>query len=332
MAKWGIISTGSIAGVFASALNNTNEANLVAVASRDLQKAKNFAQKHSISKAYGSYKELAQDDEVEVVYIATPMSCHYEDVLLCLNNNKHVLCEKAVTLNSTELQELISLAKEKNLFFMEAMWTKFLPAQNKSKEWINDGKIGDIKYLKVDFCVNAGFNPNSRLFNKNLGGGAMLDLGVYCVAFACDFLGHYPKEIITVGNVGQTGVDFDSTVILKYNDYGAALNMGFSSAANNTAVIIGEKGKITFDSCFMNTKTVKLFDNYGNLVDSFDAEYGGLGYEFEIKEVENCLKSGNIESVRNPLSETLAVMNIMDACREQMNVKYSCENREACAD
>ncbi len=332
MANWGIISTGNIAGVFASAINSTEGASLVAVGSRDAVKARTFAEKFSIPKAYGSYEELAKDKDVEVVYIATPMSCHFSDVLLCLKNNKHVLCEKSVTLNSDELKILIDVAKENKLFFMEAMWTKFLPAQNKAKEWINEGKIGDIKYLKADFCVNAGYNPESRLFKKELGGGAMLDLGVYCIAFACDFLGNEPKAISVLGNVGQTGVDFDSSVMLMYENNGACLNMGFSSSAKNTAVIFGEKGKITFDDCFMNTRTVKLFDSDGKQIDSFNGEYGGLGYEFEVREVESCLKNGDIQSSRNPLSDTLAVMNIMDTCRRQMGVKYDIENREACAD
>ncbi len=325
MAKWGILATGNIAGVFAESILRAEDAELTAVASRNAVKAKAFAEKFGVKKAYGSYKELANDNEVEIIYIATPMSCHYENVKLCLERGKHVLCEKAITLNTNQLDDLIRLQKEKGLFFMEGMWTKFLPAQNMAVNWINQGKIGDIKYIKADFCINAGYNPDGRLFAKELGGGAMLDLGVYSVSFACDFLGYEPKKIMTVANIGETGVDFDSTVLLDFGNAAASLSMGFSSAADNTAVIIGDKGKICFDACFMNTRKIRLFDKFGKLLEEFEAEYDGWGYEFEITEAQNALKSGLKESQRNPLNHTRSVMKIMDECRKIWGVKYTCE-------
>lgn len=325
MAKWGILATGSIAGVFADAILRVDGAELEAVASRSAGKAKAFADKLGIKKAYASYEELVLDDEIDIVYIATPMSCHYENVKLCLNNGKHVLCEKAVTLNTAQLDELIALAKAKELFFMEAMWTKFLPAINKALVWVNEGKIGKIKYIKEDFCCNAGYDPQSRLFARELGGGAMLDLGVYAIAFTCEFLGYEPKNIMSVANIGETGTDFDSTVLLDYGENAASISMGFSTDADNIATVVGESGKIRFDACFMNTRTVCLFDKHGKLVERFEGDYQGLGYEFEIVEAESCLKAGVIQSKRNPLCQTRAVMKIMDECRCSWGVKYPCE-------
>lgn len=325
MVKWGIMATGNIAGVFAEAIIRSHNAELTAVASRDYSKAEAFADKFGISKAYGNYEGLATDKEVEIIYIATPMSCHYENVKLCLENGKNVLCEKAVTLNYEQLNELILLAKEKGLFFMEAMWTKFLPAQNKAVEWINQGKIGKIKYIKADFCINASYNPQGRLFSKELGGGAMLDLGVYAISFVCDFLGYEPEKIMTAANIGETGVDFDSTILLRFADAAASLNIGFSTSADNGAAIIGETGKIIFDSCFMNTKNIRLFDKYGKLSEEYKAEYEGWGYEFEIEEVQNSLRDNLKESRRNPLWQTSAVMKIMDECRKTWGVRYEGE-------
>ena len=154
----------------------------------------NFAQEYGFSKAYGSYSELAQDNNIDIVYIATPMASHFNDVMLCLENGRNVLCEKSVTLNSEQLEKIITKAKEKNLFFMEAMWTKCRPVFLKTMEWVKNNRIGDIKYIKADFSNNVKYNPDDRLFRADCGGGALLDLAVYPLSFAEAFLG-YPDEI-----------------------------------------------------------------------------------------------------------------------------------------
>ena len=180
--NWGVIGTGKIAHTFSSALAKTENAVFYAVASRSLDKAEKFAGEFGFSKAYGSYLQLAQDNDIDIIYIATPMASHFNDVMTCLENGKNVLCEKSATLNSSQLEKILTKAKEKNLFFMEAMWTKCRPVFLKIREWIKDDKIGDIKYIKADFSNNVRYNPDDRLFRADCGGGALLDLAVYPIS------------------------------------------------------------------------------------------------------------------------------------------------------
>ena len=319
--KWGIIGTGRIAHTFADALRQTENACLKAVASRSLEKAQDFAGKYGFEKAYGSYRELAHDPDVDVVYIATPMASHYDDTILCLNSGKNVLCEKSVSLNSGQLSEMHSLAKSKSLFFMEAMWMKCRPVFLKAKEWTDTGKIGEIRYIKADFSNFVPFDQNDRLFRPDCGGGALLDLAVYPLTLTHAFLG-FPDEIISNADV-RNGVDLSNSIILRYNSGAfASLDSGFEMQLSNNAVIAGTEGNISFGNWFHCTDQVTLTDIYGNVLENFICENDINGYEYEIREVQRCLTEGLPESPLVPHSGTADVMRIMDECRRQWRLVF----------
>lgn len=324
--NWGILATGKIAHTFAKAVNSVPDAKLYACASRNAQKAEEFGSLYGVEKSYGSYEELAADPNVDIVYVASPMSCHYENVKLCFEHNKNVLCEKSITLNSAQLEELISIAREKQLFFMEAMWMKCLPAFLKAKEWVSDGKIGEIKAIRADFSNPVEFDPNDRLFRPELGGGALLDLGVYPISFVTAFLGFEPEKMMSSANIGGLGVDMDEAVIMKYKNAYASLVSGFDIENENRAVIVGTEGRIAFDPWFFCTDTVRLYDKNGRLKEESVTPHLCNGYEYEITEAQKCIAEGRKESVLNPISDTAGVMKLMDRLRKDWNFHYPEEN------
>ncbi len=321
--NWGIMATGKIAHTFAKAVNYVPDAKLYACASRDAAKAENFAKGSGAEKFYGSYEELAADPDIDIIYVASPMSCHYENVKLCFEHGKNVLCEKSITINSEQLAELISIAKEKDLFFMEAMWTKCLPAFLKAKQWFSEGRIGEIKAIRADFSNPVEFDPQDRLFRPELGGGALLDLGVYPLSFITAFLGFEPEEINSSVNIGKLGVDMDEAVIMKYKNAYASFVAGFDIDNENRAVIVGTKGRIAFDPWFFCTSAVRLYDENNRLAEESVTPHLCNGYEFEIMEVQKCLADGLKESRLDPLSDTVSIMKIMDGLRASWDFRYS---------
>lgn len=325
--NWGILATGKIAETVAKSMKfmeniKENNMELLAVASRSADKAEDFAKRHGVKRAYGSYEELVSDPDIDVVYIATPMSCHYENAKLCLNAGKHVLCEKSVTINAGEFKELIDLAKEKRLFFMEAMWMKCQPAFKKAKEWAESGKVGRIKMIKADFSNVVPFDENDRLFIKNLGGGAILDLGVYPITFVCTFLGTRPEEIHTYSHIGKTKVDFDNSIILKYKDAYGITFCGFDFENENKAIIVGDKGRIVMGNWFHCTAETTLYDDMGNVLDKQVLPFKFNGYEYEIEEVNKCIREEKLESDIITHSDTFDIMKIMETCLNQADVKF----------
>jgi predicted dehydrogenase len=322
MYNWGIMATGGIANTFAKAVNYVKDANLYAAASRSLDKAESFAKEYGVEKAYGSYEELVQDEKVDIIYIATPMNCHYENVKLCLEYGKNVLCEKAITINAVQLKELIELAREKDLFFMEAMWTKCLPAFRKAKEWVAEGRIGVIQMIKADFSNQVPYQEDSRLFRKDLGGGALLDLGVYPISMATYFLGTKPKQIVSNARIGQSEVDFDCGIMLQYEDAFAMLTCGFDIPCQNNATIVGSKGTISFGDWFFTSTEVKLYNNKFELLEEVSVPHECNGYEYEIMEAHRSLDNNQKESTIIPLSDTLDIMKIMDQCRKDWGFQY----------
>ncbi len=315
--KWGIFGTGSIAKTFAEALGGIGSEKY-AIASRSEEKARTFGERYGFTKSYGSYEQLAADPETDIIYIATPMSSHYDDTMLCLRRGKSVLCEKSAAVNYGELDDMLTLAREKRLFFMEAMWMKCRPSYIRAKQWALSGRIGKIKEVRGDFSNIVPFDKESRLFRADLGGGALLDLGVYPISLAADILGNYPCEIKSSAYFGETGVDLTNAVLMKYpgNSY-AAVSSSFCSAAGNAASVTGTKGFIIFDGGFVWSTSVSLYDTNGELLERFTYENEVNGYEYEIKEAESCLERGLTESPLIPHSSTEGVMKIMDACREQ---------------
>lgn len=309
---FGILATGRIARSFAEAVNYCEFAKIGAVASRNLSKAMEFAEKFNISHCYQGYEQLCNDKSIDVIYIATPTSCHYENVKMCLENGKNVVCEKAVTENSKQLEELIALAKEKNLFFMEAMWMKCRPAFLQALDWYRSGKIGNIKMIKADFSNIVTFDGEDRLFKKDLGASALLDLGVYSISLFTAFLGNYPKNIHSKLAYGRTGADFDGVVTLDYGENFATTVFGYDIENTNHCVIVGEKGRITFGNWFLCSGDVTLFDENVNVVEEKHFANDCNGYEYEVEEICSCINENRTESVLVPLEDTLCNMKIME--------------------
>ncbi|MFQ3618784.1 MAG: Gfo/Idh/MocA family oxidoreductase [Cyanobacteriota bacterium] len=248
--RWGILGTGYISRAFAAGLRPLPEAQLVAIASRTLSSAQQFAREFEVARVYGSYEELVQDAEVDVVYIGTPNSRHHEDCLLCLGAGKPVLCEKPFALNAREAGEVIEFARKQHLFCMEAMWMRFLPLVQRVRQMIQSGAIGEVCTLTADFGYPAAFDPSSRLFSRELGGGALLDRGVYLLSLAYFLLGE-PERVVGEAAIASTGVDEQSSYLLKYAGGPLAmLSANLRTHTGNEAVIIGTRGQIRIHAPF----------------------------------------------------------------------------------
>ena len=323
--RWGILGTGAMAKMFAEALRGCEDAENYAVASRSEEKAVEFAGKYGFKKGVGSYELLAADPEVDIIYIATPMSSHYDDTMMCLRRGKRVLCEKSAALNSSQLDDMITLAEEKKLFFMEAMWTRLRPSYRKAKEWADSERIGKVISVKADFCNVVPYDENSRLFRPDCGGGALLDLGVYPITLAADFLGNYPCDLKSCADISR-GVDISNCVQLTYQGGAYAdISSSFVSSAGNSAAVIGSDGFIIFEGGFVWSTAVTLYDKNGKTAETFDYKNRVNGYEYEIDEVHSCIRNGSSESSIVKHGDTLAVMKIMDSCREQWGLVYPVE-------
>ena len=319
--KWGIVGTGGIASAFARDLNFAENTEKTAVGSRTKESAEKFAEEHGIVRAYGSYEELVKDPDVDAIYVATPHPFHKENVLSCLRAGKAVLCEKPFTINSGELEEVVQFARDQKLFLMEAMWTRFLPPIVKVREWIDSGKIGDVLLVKADFGFRAPWNPEGRLLNPALGGGALLDVGIYPVTFASMIFGTKPEKILSTAHIGETGVDEQFSILLSYpGGKTATLNGAFRVDLTNEAYILGTEGHIRIPS-FHSAKSAFLYKK-GEEAEAFKDDRKSAGYAFEIKEVGRCLNQGLLESPVVPLDESLKIMKLMDAIRGQWGLKY----------
>jgi predicted dehydrogenase len=322
--RWGILGPGAIAHKFVQALLTLEDAQIKAVGSRDIHRSQEFAKTYGIPKAYGSYEELVRDDQVDIIYIATPHSAHKENMLLCLNAGKAVLCEKSFTINADEAREVIRLAREKKLFLMEAMWTRFLPAIKKVREWLEQGFIGDIHLLKADFGISKGGGPHNRLVDPALGGGALLDVGIYPVSFASMIFGKQPETIKSLVHLGPTGVDEQSTILFGYEQGRmASLCSAIETELVNDAWIYGTQGYIHIPD-FFYAKKAKLCLRDGR-IEEFGPEFESTGYQYEAMEAMDCLRNGALESSIISLDETVAIMETMDKLRAQWNLKYPME-------
>ena len=297
--RWGIIGPGNIAHSFAHDFQFTKYGELKAVASRSLERAQNFADKYGIPKAYGSYSELSADKEIDIVYVATPHALHYENSADAINSGKAVLCEKPITVNLEECDGLMALAKEKDKYLAEAMWTYFLPVINKVSEWVNKGRIGKVLSIKADFGNRVPFDPDSRMYSPKLAGGTLLDMGIYPLAIAWLIYKSDPKNISVISRKASTGVDNDVNMLFEYEDALASLHSSFRSKLNNHAYIIGEKGYIDIPE-FWHARECILYDSE-NIIDRFQDDRKGKGYEFEIDAVSMDLLSGLKQSEVMPL-------------------------------
>jgi predicted dehydrogenase len=323
--KWGIIGAGQIASKFATALNTLDHTELTAIASRDLVKAKEFATRFHIKKAYGGYEELIRDPEIDVIYIATPHTEHKAHSILCITAGKAVLCEKPFTLNYSEAKELVDLAKSRDVFLMEAMWTKFLPTTRIVKQWIRNKIIGEIKYMNISFGYRTEFDPYSRVFDPKLGGGALLDVGVYPISYAIHLMERLPDKISSNAYIGKSSVDELNVITLLYNEgMIASLSSAITASTGNDAIIIGEKGRIEIPN-FWTAESAEVYDANGKLVDSFFHPFTSNGYVYEAEEVNRCILEGKKQSDIIPLNDTLDIMKILDSLRADWGLVYPSE-------
>lgn len=322
--RWGILGAGSIARRVGNDVTPLSDHTFQAVGSRDKAKADKFGDEFSIPNRHDSYEALVNDPEVDLIYVATPHNFHKEHTLLALNAGKAVLCEKPFTINASEAQVLVDAARQKNLFLMEGMWSRCFPAMHKMRELLRDGAIGDPLLLQADFGFRAGVNPDSRLFNPALGGGGLMDVGVYPVALAFDIFGS-PSKVAGVAHIGSTGVDEVAGMLLGYESGAiATLSTGIRVNTPQVATLIGSEGKIVLPGAWWCPKSVILSRN-GKDTETFDFDFERGGFQFEAAHVAECLRAGKTESDLIPLDQSLEIMKTLDTLREQMGVKYPME-------
>lgn len=318
--KWGILGCGKIAEKVAEDILRVEDSKLVAVAARDQDRAIGFGAKFGAEKCYGSYKELAEDASVDVVYIATIHPYHAEATLLCLDHGKAVMCEKPLAMNIDQVNKVIGKAKSKKLFLMEAIWTRFFPIVQQVLVLIEEGRIGQIKSIHADFGFKA--KPEvARLFDKQLGGGSLLDIGLYPLFISLIILGE-PEKITSSASFTEEGVDESCGMILNYADGATAvLNSTFAADTQTEAWIHGSEGSIKLHGRFHNPSKLSLWKN-GEEIEEIEEPIEGNGYGYEIAHVSSCLKQGISESplLTHELSRKLVSM--MDRVREQIGLSY----------
>ncbi len=313
--KWGIIGAGKISEKFAEGLKSSPKAECYAVASRDKEKAEAFASRYGFRKAYGSYEAMLNDPDVDIVYIATPNNLHYSNTIAALSAGKNVLCEKPFALNSQELAEMIKLARSKKLFLMEALWSRFLPSVIKVKELIESEQLGKAHVVQADFGFISEYNPEGRLFNPSLGGGSLLDIGIYPV-FLSLFLFGYPDNISALSIKSPSGTDNTNGILFSYKDGKvSSLMSSFAVNLDTEARIFCDKGKITLNRMFHCPTSVTVSE--GNSTQKFPIDFSGNGYNYEADEVMRCLDLGLTESPDWNLNSSIELMKLLDEIRLQ---------------
>ena len=318
--KWGILGPGNIARDFAQALNRVN-GEVYAVASRNKERAEKFARENNVKKAYGSYDEIIKDKDIDVVYIATPHSNHYEYIIKSLNNNKHVLCEKAITVNERELEEALKIAREKNLVLEEAMTLFHMPLYEKVIKKINKEDLGKVNMVQVSFGSFKEYDENNRFFNLDLAGGALLDIGTYALSFARYFLSSMPEEILSTVKKAKTGVDEESGIILKTKeDEIATISLAFRSKMPKRGIVSCDNGFITIDNFpRANKATINYLDGTVEVIECGEEE---KALDYEVIFMEERIKE-NKES--NSIDLTYDVTKIMNKVRKDWGILYPFE-------
>lgn len=321
--KFGILATGNIANSMAKAVQNLEEIACCAAASRTYEKAKDFADKWGFRKAYGSYEELVSDSEVELIYVASPHSHHYEHAKLCLEHGKHVLLEKAFTVNVSQAEELIALSERKGLLLAEAFWPRYMPTRKMLDDLIAQGTIGEVQAVMADF--GAPLSHVERMWNPNLAGGALLDLGVYPINFALQIFQGQVKSIQSDAVMSPQGVDYMNGITLTFDDNRiAVLHSNMLACMGNRGVVYGDKGFIELYE-INNPKEIRVFNQNKELTASYPAPEQINGYEYEALACVRAIEAGQIECEEMPHSETLRLMKILDTVRDQWGFKLPCE-------
>lgn len=319
---WGILATGGIAHAFASDLTREGF-RIAAVGSRREDAARAFATEFGIPNAHASYEALVADDSVDVVYVATPHPMHVENALLAIDAGKHVLIEKPVTLNARDAQRIADRASERGVVVMEAMWTRFLPHMVRVRELLASGVLGEVRTVLADHTQALPTNPEHRLQNPDLGGGALLDLGIYPVSFAVDVLG-LPQGIRAHASMTATGVDRQTAMIFDYADgRQAVLHTALDTAGPNRAAIIGTEGAIEIDRVFYTPTSFTHYDRSWSVVERFEQPVATRGMHFQAAELESRV-AGAAPTVL-PFDESVAIMGLLDEVRSQIGLVYPAE-------
>lgn len=320
--RWGIIAPGGIARTFAQALTARTSQGIVAVGSRNVQRAQEFVDEFaSGATAYGSYGELVADDDVDVVYVASPHSEHRDHALLAIEAGKHVLVEKAFTRNAAEAREVLEAAERAGVFVMEAMWSRFLPHYDVIRQAIDAGLIGDVRWIAADHGQALYPEGPQRLSDPALAGGALLDLGIYPLSFAAMLMPQV-DDVVATGILTPQGVDECETITLRGGGSIAGLGTTMATQTPNTAVVAGTEGRLELDGWFYFPTQVRLVSNDGEVLDTFDGADDLHALHFEAVEVARCISDGRRESPLMPHAETLRVMGLMDEIRRQLGVVY----------
>lgn len=320
--RWGFLSAGGIATAVADDFRIAG-INIQAVGARDMAKANKFADTFGIPNRHQGYEALVNDPEVDVVYVSTPHPWHHQHALLALNAGKHVLLEKPFTINAREAKEIKDLAAAKKLFVLEAMWTRFLPSMDAIFEVINSGVLGEIKLVTADHSQYLPHVP--RLWEPQLGGGALLDLGIYPVSFAVRVLG-LPQKMTAKATLTGEKVDETTSIIFEYEDGAqATLTTCMSAAGPVTAVVTGTYGRIDIDGSFYNQTSFKVFNQGGEVIQSYHQKIDGVGRQYQGLHLERCVAAGLLESPIMSITESVEIMKVMDALRTQIGVKYPTE-------
>jgi len=323
--RWGILGCGTIAADFAEDIVLTKNCEVLAAGSRTSQKAKAFAKKFGIKRWYGSYQQLLSDGDIDIVYVATPHTLHMQNTLDSIRAGKAVLCEKPIAINAKQFRRMQRAAKKKGVFLMEGMWTRFFPSMYLLRKWLKQKLIGDVLELKADFGVHFRVGPKHRIHNPKLGGGALLDLGIYVVSMASMVFGRQPKKIVSLVHKEKTGVDDQSSIVFQYdNGRGASLSCSGRFWMKQQLCIYGTKGMIIIPDDFYCHSKVML-ELEGKKKKVYDFTYRGNGFQYEAEHVANCLNSKKTESDIMGLDESGAIMETMDKIRRQWKLKYTDE-------
>ena len=321
----GILGCGRIARTLAQTMKRMEGEgiHLAAFASRSLEKAKCYAKDFAVEKAYGSYEELVRDDSIDLVYLATPHSEHLQNMLLCFDHGKNVLVEKAFTANAEQARQAIARAREKDVFLAEAIWTRYMPIRRTIDELLSQGRIGRIRFLSAD--LGYLIHDKERLVDPSLAGGSLLDVGVYPLNFALMHVSNPILSIVATGNKHESGVDLSDNITLFHEDKVlSSLTCTMECSTPRLGTISGEQGYLVVENV-NNPEEVRLYDKDHRLVERIRPEGQISGYEYELRECRDCLASGKKEAPSMPLSETLRVMEILDAIRAQLGVSYPFE-------
>lgn len=322
--KWGVVSPGGISRRFADAMTMVDDGRIVAVSSRSQERANAYGDRYDVARRYCENDDMAADRNVDAVYIGSPHHCHAADAIRFLEAGKHVLCEKPMALNAVQVQQMIDAAQANNVFLMEAMWSRFLPAYQILGELLAEGRIGEPTFVEADFGFRSAVGPQHRLFNHELGGGALLDLGIYPLQLCSLVLGA-PDRIVADGQIGETGVDEHTVVVLHHP--GGAMGVAKASLRADlrcSARISGSEGVIELPP-FMHCPDWVTVTS-GGRTDRIEAGFEGDGLRFEIAAVNRCIAGGLVECPVWPLSESLAIARTMDTARAAMGLAYPGED------